>query len=153
MKVSGDSAATFHDWGSITVNENLLPSQWKDMRAKYGELRPELKLCLIVLETAIQDYQAFGRHDPQNCRWCAAYRARKDSRCHRAERYREAHQWLMVDEAPNVPFSMHWVCDMLSFDVSWIRKGLAAMATRLPRRGPVLTRDVTPTATRPRRQG
>jgi len=87
----------------------ILPSQYFDVIRGCGQLTPEKKLMLAVLESAVHDFQR--------------YRLASGRRGKRI--FREAHEWLTSREETGI-FSFVVICHALDVDPDYISKGLSA---------------------------
>lgn len=87
----------------------ILPSQYFGVIRGCGQLTPEQKLMLAVLESAVHDFQ----------RYHLATR-RRGKRI-----FREAQEWLTSQEETGI-FSCVVICHALDIDPDYISKGLSA---------------------------
>lgn len=85
----------------------ILPVQLASSRMSDASLVPEKQLLLAVLEEAIGTFQRYV-NDP----------GRRGRRL-----FREAEEWLLSDET-GWPCSFCNICDVLSFDIDYLRGGL-----------------------------
>jgi len=85
----------------------ILPSQYFGVIRGCGQLTPEQKLMLAVLESAVHDFQR--------------YRLATGRRGKRI--FREAHEWLTSREETGI-FSFVVICHALGIDLDYIRTGL-----------------------------
>src|SRR5215470_6694558 len=87
----------------------LLPSQYFGVIRGCGQLTPEQKLMVAVLESAVHDFQ----------RYHVATR-RRGKRL-----FREAQEWLTSREETGI-FSCVAICQAVGIDPDYLRKGLSA---------------------------
>lgn len=85
----------------------ILPSQYFDVIRGCGQLTPEKKLMLAVLESVVHDFQR--------------YRLASGRRGKRL--FREAREWLISQEETGI-FSFVGICHVSGMDPDYIRKGL-----------------------------
>jgi len=85
----------------------ILPSQYFGVIRGCGQLTPEQKLMLAVLESAVHDFQR--------------YRLATGRRGKRI--FREAYEWLTSREETGI-FSFVVICHALGIDLDYIRTGL-----------------------------
>jgi len=87
----------------------LLPSQYFGVIRGCGQLTPEQKLMVAVLESAVHDFQRYH----VATRW-------------RGQRlFREAQEWLTSREETGI-FSCVAICQAVGIDPDYLRKGLSA---------------------------
>jgi hypothetical protein len=92
---------------NLHVPETILPSQFFDRLHANAARHPEQRLMLAVLADAVTVFQRYaGGSTP---------RARR--------RFAEAAEWFRSSEHDS-PFSFASVCDALSLDAEYIRRGL-----------------------------
>jgi hypothetical protein len=87
----------------------ILPSQYFGVIRDCGQLTPEQKLMLAVLESAVHDFQ----------RYHLATR-RRGKRI-----FREAQEWLTSQEETGI-FSYVAICQAVGIDPDYLRQGLSA---------------------------
>jgi len=87
----------------------ILPSQYFGVIRGCGQLTPEQKLMLAVLESAVHDFQ----------RYHLATRRRGKRIFH------EAHEWLTSREETGI-FSCVAICQAVGIDPDYLRQGLSA---------------------------
>ncbi len=87
----------------------MLPSQYFGVIRGCGQLTPEQKLMLAVLESAVHDFQ----------RYHLATRQREK------RIFREAQEWLSSREGRGI-FSCVAICQAVGIDPDYLRKGLSA---------------------------
>jgi hypothetical protein len=85
----------------------ILPSQYFDVIRGCGQLTPEKKLMLAVLESVVHDFRK--------------YRLASGRRGKRL--FREAREWLTSQEETWM-FSFVGICHALGIDPDYVRKGL-----------------------------
>ena len=129
------SAPNFPSFGAsdadTTASDELMVSQWLDLRRPAAEAMPEKRLALAVLEDGLR---------------CAASKG-MGAGCRAARR--EALEWLQ--SAVMRPFSFAGVCDTLGLDCDSFRAGVQvwlAAGGSLARRLPVVTHHAKPLAER-----
>jgi len=87
----------------------ILPSQYFGVIRGCGQLTPEQKLMLAVLESAVHDFQRYH--------WATRRRGQR--------LFREAHEWLTAREETEI-FSCVAICHAVGIDPDYLRKGLSA---------------------------
>jgi hypothetical protein len=87
----------------------ILPSQYFGVIRGCGQLTPEQKLMLAVLESAV--------HDVQRYYWATRRRGKRI--------FREAQEWLTSREETGI-FSYVAICHAVGIDPNYLRKGLSA---------------------------
>ena len=98
----------------FTGNDTTLRDQYFATFQRSEHLEPEKALLMAILEDAIHCYRK--------------YRAARD-RAGR-ERFREAEQWIM-EEGDDWLFSFNNVCELLSLDPQFIRRGVRELNANL----------------------
>jgi hypothetical protein len=114
------------------AGDDLMVSQWIDLRRSTAEAMPEKRLALAVLEDALRCARRTGMG-------VACVRSRA-----------EALEWLLAEDT-SAPFSFEGVCEALNINSGYLRAGLAAwFKSRQPlaRRLPVITHHAKPLAER-----
>ena len=87
----------------------ILPSQYFGVIRGCGQLTPEQKLMLAVLESAVHDFQRYH--------WATRRRGKRI--------FREAQEWLTSREETGI-FSCVAICQAVGIDPDYLRKGLSA---------------------------
>jgi hypothetical protein len=90
----------------------ILPSQYFSVIRGCGQLTPEQKLMLAVLESAVHDFQRYH--------WATRSRGQR--------LFREAQEWLTSREETGV-FSCVAICRAVGIDPDYLRKGLSAWSS------------------------
>ena len=99
---------------SELVPESILPAQFYERRLGGARLQPEKRLQVAVLADAVLTFH----------RWAGNERARA------LRLFAEVEAWFDSDEA-DTPFAFIGICNSLSFDPTYIRRGLRRWRMRL----------------------
>jgi hypothetical protein len=84
-----------------------LPAQYWETFAKDGDLAPEKRLLVAVLEEAVKSYRTLA--------------------CARGRRFAEVNEWIFSDDNQHA-FSFRNICDVLGLSPSRVRQSLGASA-------------------------
>jgi len=95
--------------GRLFEGDVLAPDQFLDIFTRTNNLEPEQELMLAILTDAIECI----------LKYC------DEPIPMRAKLFSEAHEWLF-DQDERDPFSFLNVCDMLSFNPNYLRRGIQA---------------------------
>jgi hypothetical protein len=95
--------------GKLFEPDAILPEQFYATFKRNPCREPERKLMLAVLEDAIS---------------CMLKNPRGDTPKHRKQ-YEEAQHWVITEEEGDWMFSFKNICEVLSLDPNYVRRGLA----------------------------
>ena len=95
------------------VTEQLLPSQFDDLRRNRDAILPEGRLMLAVLEDAVHVYQ-----------YCSRLRNARERRL-----FRQTDEWFTSDEQTS-PFSFVTICQVFGLDPDYLRSGLKRWSSK-----------------------
>ena len=92
---------------SLFQPDTLLPAQYMETFRRKAHLEPEKRLMLSVLEDAVACYQK--------------YLSARDAKGKAL--FRDAEEWIVAGDT-EWPFSFENICEILGFDVEYVRQGL-----------------------------
>ena len=95
------------------VTEQILPSQFDDLRRNRDAIIPEGRLMLAVLEDAVHLYQL-----------CSRLRNARERRL-----FRQTDEWFTSDEQTS-PFSFVTICQVFGLDPDYLRAGLKRWSSK-----------------------
>ena len=117
-----DTAAGADDRGAgLFVPDTMLPSQYFDRMARRTEYDGERRLMIAVLEDAVDVYRKLA--------------GARDAR--RQQMFRDAEEWIDSDDRAWI-FSFQNICDVLSIEAEYLRRGLRAIKKQAEAQGNVV---------------
>jgi hypothetical protein len=107
--------------GGLFVPDTMLPSQYFDRMARRTEYEGERRLMIAVLEDAVDVYRKLA--------------GARDAR--RQQMFRDAEEWIDSDDRAWI-FSFQNICDVLSIEAEYLRRGLRAIKKQAEAQGNVV---------------
>src|SRR5262245_58120519 len=105
----------------LFVPDTMLPSQYFDRMARRTEYEGERRLMIAVLEDAVDVYRKLA--------------GARDAR--RQQLFRDAEEWIESNDRSWV-FSFENICDVLSIESEYLRRGLHAIKKQAKATGQVV---------------